>query len=137
MKSKTTLQASLPPMLLNSLDGARPVVPVVSAVDQSSSISLMSVVKDVLVQHFGSLKAAAISFAMDQGQLTRELQSGDFKFRRLDAHQDGDSLKRAVACGMYGAFGDDDPGTRVRRAIREAKQKLDEIDDLVTKERTA
>ncbi len=43
-----------------------------------------AIVRDGLLAACGSLKAAAITMGMDQGQLTRELQSGAFKFERLD-----------------------------------------------------
>jgi hypothetical protein len=90
-------------------------------------MGLSAVVKDVLIRHYGSLKAAALTFEMDLGQLSRELQTGDFKFKRLDAHGD---VKVAIARAMYQAFGDDDPKARRRRVIRDLRDRLDELADI-------
>ncbi len=50
---------------------------------QVLSIEMSAVVRDALVRHFGSLKAAAIEMDMDQGQLTRELDTGKLNLARL------------------------------------------------------
>lgn len=48
-----------------------------------NNAALCGVVRDALVRHFGSLKAAAIEMEMDQGQLTRELETGKLNVARL------------------------------------------------------
>ncbi len=62
---------------------------------------------------------------MDQGQLTRELQTGDFKFEKLDRLDDAG--KAYVADALHRACGDVDPKAEARRLIREARQRLDEL----------
>jgi hypothetical protein len=88
---------------------------------------MCAVVKDVLIRHFGSLKAAAISMEMDQGQLSRDLQTGDFKFKKLEGF---DAVKMLIARAMYQAFGEDDPKARRRRVIRDLRDRLDELADI-------
>jgi hypothetical protein len=95
---------------------------------QSRSIALTSVVKDALQRHYGSLKAAAISMGqMDQGQLTRELETGKFRFERLELCDD--EAKAFIAAALYEVFGQlDDPKVRARRLMREMRQRLDEFE---------
>jgi hypothetical protein len=93
---------------------------------QSLSIDLMAVVKEALMRRYGSLKAAAITFGMDQGQLTRELQSGDFKLKRLEHDEE---LKTALARGMQDAYANPiSPQARVRDAIRDIRRRCDEVE---------
>lgn len=112
----------------NSIDDVRPTMAKASLSDQSGSIALTAVVKDALIRHYGSLKAAAITLQMDQGQLTRELQSGDFKLKKLD--QD-DEAKCFVACALYEAFGSTDPKSQARQLIRDARTRLDALAELI------
>lgn len=129
----TSVQKPLPPMLLNSVDSARVAAsadgqPGSSAVNRHS-IQMRAIVKDVLIRHFGSLKAAAITFGMDQGQLSRELDTGDFKLlKRLDGHDD---LKLAIARAMVEAFDDHDPKARTRRLLRDVRQRLDDLAEVI------
>lgn len=122
-----TVQQSLPPMALSTPDGHRPSTASVSRTDQSTSIALTSVVKDVLIRHFGSLKAAAIDLQIDHGQLSRDLATGDFKFKRLEGFDD---VKRKLAKAMDDTYGDDDPRARKRRVIRSLRDSLDELAEL-------
>lgn len=122
-----SLQTSLPPMALNTVDRDRPIAPATDARRQSSSIALTAVVKDALMRHYGSLKAAAISLGYDQGQLTRDLQSGDFKVRRLEVDE---AAKAFVACALAEAY-TVDPKAVQRRLLREARQKLDDLAELI------
>lgn len=88
------------------------------------------VVKAALQQHYGSMKAAALSMAIDQGQLTRELDSGAFKFWRLDKLED--EGRAAVARALFEAYGlDDNPRAKLKRLIHEQRARLDEIEALV------
>ena len=124
------VQVGLPPMELSTRDGHRSASATVSSPCQSSSIALIDVVKDALIRHFGSLKAAGIELKYDLGQLSRDLQSGDFKFRRLEGHKDSDAIKRLITQGMLLTHGPDDPKTRRRRVIRDLRQRLDELDEI-------
>jgi len=84
------------------------------------------IVKDALLRHYGSFKAAAISMGnMDQGQLTRDLDSGKFKFERLELC-DLDA-KASVCRALAAAFGNADPKARRDRLIRNARRALDEL----------
>ncbi len=68
----------------NELDQIQPVM--AKAVNHSQ-FRLMPLVRLGLVKACGSLKSAAIDMDIDQGQLTRELESGKFKFERLERLQ--------------------------------------------------
>lgn len=114
-------------MALNTVDRDRPAPAPSGAPRQASSIALTAVVKDALIRHYGSLKAAAISLGYDQGQLTRDLQSGDFKLRRLEVDE---SAKAFVACALAESY-TVDPKAVQRRLLREARQKLDDLAELI------
>lgn len=68
----------------NPLDRVRPQMAKAALDSQLLSIELGGVVRDALVRHFGSLKAAAIEMGMDQGQLTRELDAGKLNLARIE-----------------------------------------------------
>ena len=95
---------------------------------QSSSIALTTVVKDALIEHYGSLKAAAISMHMDQGQLTRELQTGDFKLKKLEGDEDA---KATIAAALHAAFSQSDPRATARRELREIRHRIDRVEELI------
>lgn len=114
---------------VNTLDSVRPRQAKASLDGQSPSIALTSVVRDALQRHYGSLKAAAISLRMDQGQLTRELQTGDFKLEKLERADD--DAKAFIAKALHEACGDNDPRAQARRLIREARARLDELAEVV------
>lgn len=115
-----------------SLDGIRPrMVPAALTVNPDQS-ALTVVVKDALLRHYGTLKAAAITMGeMDQGQLTRELDSGKLNLARLELLDDAG--KAAVAKRLHDAFiaALETPQARAQRVIREARQKLDELDEFL------
>jgi hypothetical protein len=97
-----------------------------------SQSALTAVVKDALLRHYGSLKAAAITMGeMDQGQLTRELDSGKLNLARLELLDDAG--KAEVAKRLHEAFmaALESPQAHAQRVIREARQKLDELADYV------
>lgn len=108
--------------LVNSLDGVRPVM-----AKATVGRTAIAVVKETLIRHYGSLKAAALTLGMDQGQLSRELESGDFKFKRLDHDPDAAAI---VATALHAALGAHlhDPKARVRQIVRELRAKLDEVE---------
>lgn len=84
------------------------------------------IVKDALLRHYGSFKAAAYYMGeMDQGQLTRDLDSGKFKFERLELC---DLVAKAAVCrALSEYFGNSDPKARVRRLIRAVRHAVDEL----------
>ena len=96
---------------------------------QSSSVRVTVVVKDAMQRHYGSLKAAAISLSMDEGQLSRELGNGDFKFEKLERADD--EAKAFIAAALHEALGDPDPKAQARRLIREARARLDELAEAI------
>lgn len=98
--------------------------------DQSVSIPLIAVVKDVLIRHFGNLKVAAHELGIDHGQLSRDLGTGDFKFKKIEGHADAAVLKQAIAKAMAGTYGGDDPKSRKRRVIRAMRAHLDELEEI-------
>jgi len=100
-------------------------------VSQSASIRLTDVVKGALEQHYGSLKCAALSMKppMDLGQLSRELKTGDFKFEKLERlDAEGQAF---IVKALHDATGDGDPKAQARRLIREARQRLDALAEVV------
>jgi hypothetical protein len=133
-------QTALPPMAVKSLDereGVRthidrgePAAAAAGYGGQARSIAMSMVVKDALLRHYGSFKAAAISMGeMDQGQLTRDLDSGKFKFERLELC---DVAAKAYVCrALAEAFGNTDPKARVQRLLRELHRALDELAEAV------
>ncbi len=97
---------------------------------QVQSIAMTMIVKDALLRHYGSFKAAAYYMGeMDQGQLTRDLDSGKFKFERLELC-DLDA-KAAVCRALNEHFGNTDPKARVQRLLRQVRRDLDELADAV------
>ncbi len=96
---------------------------------QPQSIAMTMIVKDALLRHYGSFKAAAYHMGeMDQGQLTRDLDSGKFKFERLELCDL--AAKAAVCRALAEHFGNTDPKARVKRLIRKIRRDLEELDEL-------
>lgn len=126
-----SVRSSLDQPPINSIDDVRIDRTKQLRVGQSSSISTGDLVKGALESHYGSLKAAACSMkpVMDLGQLSRELKSGDFKLEKLDRlDEDG---KAAVAKAFRDAYDDTDPKAEARRLIRETRQRLDRLAEVV------
>lgn len=109
---------------LEPLDSVRP------AMARADLSPLGLSVRDGLIRACGSLKAAAITMQMDQGQLTRDLQTGAFKIERLTRlspteraividtlHQDTTPLST--------------PKARLREIHRQRKQLDDEADQII------
>jgi hypothetical protein len=90
---------------------------------------LGAVVKDALLRHYGSVKAAAISLGVDPSLLMRELDTGKFKVERLEMCDD--DAKAFVSRALYEAFGHGNPQARVQRLIRESRRILDELAEAV------
>lgn len=108
---------------VNSLDSVRPSPAKAGLRRQASSIALIALVREALIRHYGSLKAAAISLSMDPGQLTRELQTGDFKFEKLERADDEAKAFLAQAMQEVYVF---DPRSQALRMLREARRAIDE-----------
>lgn len=85
--------------------------------------------EQALVQHYGSLKAAAISLGnYDQAQFRRDLDTGKFRFERLEYADD--EARAAIAAAMFVEFGAGDPSLLKRRLIRTIRQLLDELSEV-------
>lgn len=124
------IQVSLPPMELQRAGSDRPASAPVRSSSLSPSIPLIAVVKDVLIRHFGNLKVAAAELKIDHGQLSRDLLTGDFKFKKIEGHTDATTLKQLIAKAMHGQYGGDDPKARKRRVIRAMREHLDELAEI-------
>jgi hypothetical protein len=124
------VQTPLPPMAVKRVDEVQPPTAPADSVSSVQSIRMTAVVKDALLRHYGSFKAAAITMGeMDQGQLARDLDSGKFKFERLELC---DAVAKGfIAAALYEAFGHVDPKERVRRLIRNAHRAIDELAEAV------
>jgi len=97
---------------------------------QARSIAMSMIVKDALLRHYGSFKAAAYYMGeMDQGQLTRDLDSGKFKFERLELCDLAG--KAAVTKALHEYFGNTDPKARVQRLLRELRRAVEELAEAV------
>jgi len=135
-----SVQAPLPPMAVKRVDPGEPRSTTVDQAEprststgfggQAQSIAMSMIVKDALLRHYGSFKAAAFYMGeMDQGQLTRDLDSGKFKFERLELC---DLAAKASVCrALAEAFGNSDPKARVHRLIRQIRRDLDELAEAV------
>ena len=135
-----TVQAPLPPMAVKRVNAGEPHSTTVDQAEprsattgfggQAPSIAMSMIVKDALLRHYGSFKAAAYFMGeMDQGQLTRDLDSGKFKFERLELC---DLAAKASVCrALAEAFGNTDPKARVHRLIRQIRRDLDELAEAV------
>jgi len=90
------------------------------------SNAMTMIVKDALLRHYGSFKAAAYAMGeMDQSQLTRDLDDGKFKFERLELCDL--PAKAAVCRALAEAFGNTDPKARRDRLIRNVRQAFEEL----------
>ncbi len=93
---------------------------------QARSIAMSMIVKDALLRHYGSFKTAAYEMGrMDPGQLTRDLDSGKFKFERLELCDL--PAKAAVTKALHVHFGATDPKARRDRLIRNVRRAVDEL----------
>lgn len=128
----TTVRQSSLSTEVKPLDRVRPSMAKATLAVNASQFALTAVVKDALIRHYGSLKAAAITMGeMDQGQLTRELDSGKLNLARLELL---DELGKAeVAARLHAAFHTalETPQARAQRLLKDAKQKLEELDDFL------
>lgn len=94
---------------------------------QSLSNEMTGLVRDALVRHFGSLKAAAIEMGMDQGQLTREMDAGKLNLARLTKCGPAFLLKFGQLMVEH-AQPLSTPKARVRHQLRLIRESLAEID---------
>jgi len=123
-----SVQKPLPPMAVQRLDEDRPHQPAPGFGGQVQSIAMTMIVKDALLRHYGSFKAAAFYMGeMDQAQLTRDLDTGKFKFERLELCDL--PAKAAVVRALHEAFGNTDPKAQRRRLMRNLRRAVDELDE--------
>lgn len=119
-----SLQTPLPPMEIKRTD--RPELDGYGGQPQSNAMTM--IVKDALLRHYGSFKAAAYYMGqMDQGQLCRDLDSGKFKFERLELCDL--AAKAAVCRALAEHFGPSDPKARRRLAMRNLRRAVEELDE--------
>lgn len=109
---------------VRSLDQIRP-----TQIRQSDGRTVGQVVKDAVVKHYGSVKAAAYALGegaqlphLDESLMMRELEAG--KLGRLEADP---AIKPVVAAALQKAFGADDPKTRALSLIQQGRAVLDEL----------
>lgn len=89
--------------------------------------SLIQTTKDAAIRFYGGVKQTAFALGeVDPSLMMREFDAG--KFQRLDTHADVDA-KAFIAAAQVDAFGPlKTPQARIRQAIREARQRLDDIE---------
>lgn len=121
-----SVQTPLPPMEVKRPDAAEPRSTTDGYGGQPRSIAMSMIVKDALLRHYGSFKAAAYEMGeMDQGQLCRDLDTGKFKFERLELCDL--AAKASVVRALAEAFGNVDPRARRNRLIRNVRRAVDEL----------
>lgn len=119
---------------VGNLDAIRPTAAKAGLRSDGIGPSLTACVKDAVLRHYGSVKAAAFSLGegakqhpLDPSLMMREFDAG--KFHRLE-HAD-DEAKAAIARAMQEQFGNGDPRARQRRAIRDALRAIHELAEAV------
>jgi len=120
-----TIPAGTSSMERKGLDHVRPRMAQAALTVNVGQSVLTAVVKDALLRHYGSLKAAAITMGeMDQGQLTRELDNGKLNLARLDLLDDAG--KAEIAKRLHDTFSPaaEDAKTRARRVIPQLIREL-------------
>lgn len=130
-----SVQRPLPPMEVKRSNAVEPRVDDAEPRSTSTgygghapSIAMTMIVKDALLRHFTSFKLAAIAMGdMDPGQLCRDLDSGKFKFERLELCDL--AAKAAVCRALAEHFGHTDPKARRRLAMRNLRRAVDELDE--------
>lgn len=124
------VQAPLPPMEVQRSDGPGPRGSTDGYGGLPRSNALTMIVKDALLRYYGSFKAAAYAMGqMDQAQLTRDLDSGKFKFERLELCDV--AAKAAVCRALNEHFGNADPKARIQRLLRELRRAVEEVAEAV------
>jgi hypothetical protein len=91
--------------------------------------TLADVIETAVIQHYGSVKAAAISLRVDPSLMRREFQ--EWKFRRL-ATVDGET-KAAIAAALTEAFGPlaASPQQKARQSLRLIRDLTDELEQFL------
>lgn len=129
----STLPKAEPSSPVRSLDSIRPEMAKAGLhrtgesepVGSSDGVGFDDVIRKAVVQHYGSVKAAAISLKVDPSLMQREFEAG--KFARLN--EADPTAKAAIADALFETFGHlEDPAARVRRSIRDARRALDEVE---------
>lgn len=90
-----------------------------------------ALIKTAVIQHYGSVKAAAISLGdVDPSLMQREFDDG--KFKRLETAER--AAKACIARALYEEYADDDPQARIRRALRDARQAIECVAELLDRD---
>lgn len=95
--------------------------------------SMATVVKEALLESHEKLDCAAREMGMDPSQLSRDLQTGNLHLKKLDALDD--AAKATVADRLHERWGVCDPKELIRREIRDARTRLNRIEELIARER--
>lgn len=91
---------------------------------QVGATPLRDVVAEAL-RRATSQKAAALEIAISEGRLSHKLKDGSLTVAQLEELGAIFGMRLGETCReMYGT---EDPQERIRRAIREARQKIDEL----------
>lgn len=122
----STVATARPSDPVRNLDTIRPTQARAVLRSDHIGLALGVVIKDAVVKHYGSVKAAAISLNnVDPSLMMRELEAG--KIGRLE--QADDAAKAAIAAALFDAYGQlEDPKARARRALREVEARIREVD---------
>jgi hypothetical protein len=121
---------------VDSLDRVRPQMARAALAVNDGQLLLTAIVRDALLRSCGSLKAAAITMQIDQGQLTRELDSGKLNLARLDLLDA--ATKAELANRLTDAFGVlADPKDYIRKRLRDMEDAVAEFKQFVETTRVA
>lgn len=95
------------------------------------SSDLSRTIEDALLRHFGSVKAVAYALGeIDPSQLNRDYETGKLTLARLECLDEIAKAKVGAAiCEQFGTL--TSPKDHARRALREARQQLDQLEQYV------
>lgn len=112
---------------VRSLDNIRPNAAKAVLSSDRVGLSFGDVMTRAVVQHYGSVKAAAISLRVDPSLMMREFEAG--KFARLEA-ADSDA-KAFISDALHQTYGPSDPRARAQRLINQTRAMLDELAEVI------
>lgn len=122
----TSLPKALPSTRVDVLDSVRPAPAKAALKVNDSQFALTAVVSDS-IRSVTTQKAAAIDMEIDEGQLSRELQSGRLTLARLERL--GPDVAAEIGRRLLEQYGPlATPHARARQTVRAIRKALDDLD---------
>lgn len=109
-----------------ALDHVRPTM---AKAVRSSDQALCQVMREAIVDYYGSVQEAAFHLGeVDPSLMQREFKDG--KFKRFDEHADA-AAKAHVGEAVRKAFPPADPRAEAMRLLRELRARIDELAEVI------